>query len=566
MTATSRPTPARTRLIAALLLAALVGSAVVSGVPAQPAGAQPAPPLFTAWPKDTKPDAVLFITGQTYGYLQPCGCSRPQLGGLERRANLVKSLKDKGWPVAGVDLGDVLPVAGAVPEQVVLKYATTMPALRDMGYVAVGLGRAEFGNGLHQLLEQYAGKKEQAPFTLGGNVGGGRGGKVTPRESAFPGVGPRAMVGAVEVVEVGGVPVGVVSVVGPSVQKAVAALGPKTLVGFTAEKDALAAASKELDAHAKKPVLNVLLYQGTVVEAKQAAKDWPQFRVVVCLSDDSEPPADADTVARPNAPSALVVRVGHKGRYVGLVGAFKTADGGIDLKYQLVPLGEEYVTPGTEEQARKANPALQLLEEYAEGVTSRNLLAKFPVGPHPAQLAQPKRNLTFVGSEACAKCHAAEHKQWGASKHAHAFDALEKVAKRPAGRHRDGECVVCHTVGFGYTGGYRDELTTPALRHVGCETCHGPGSGHAADPKDAKLLALQSPWRRDAGDRLPDPAAMTALAKYAPADRGALLKPGQLRAVSGVAQTCTACHDGDNDPRFDLFTYWPRVAHPAAKK
>ena len=124
MTATPRPTPVRTRLIAGLLLAALVGSAVVSGVPAQPAGAQPAPPLFTAWPKDTKPDAVLFITGQTYGYLQPCGCSRPQLGGLERRANLVKSLKDKGWPVTGVDLGDVLPVAGAIPPSAVLNAPT----------------------------------------------------------------------------------------------------------------------------------------------------------------------------------------------------------------------------------------------------------------------------------------------------------------------------------------------------------------------------------------------------------------------------------------------------------
>src|SRR5262249_30622907 len=138
---------------------------------------------------------------------------------------------------------------------------------------------------------------------------------------------------------------------------------------------------------------------------------------------------------------------------------------------------------------------------------------------------------TFVGDEACTKCHAAEHKKWGETKHAHAFDSLEKVAKRPAGRHLDVECVVCHTTGFGYKSGYRNELVTPSLKHVGCETCHGPGSGHAADPKDAKLLALQSPWRKEAGDRLPDAATMEALAKLPPADRTGRLKLAQTRAV-----------------------------------
>src|SRR5829696_1170878 len=56
-------------------------------------------PLFGAWPKEQKPEQVLVLSGQTYGYLSPCGCSRPQKGGLERRYNLMQSLRGKGWHV-----------------------------------------------------------------------------------------------------------------------------------------------------------------------------------------------------------------------------------------------------------------------------------------------------------------------------------------------------------------------------------------------------------------------------------------------------------------------------------
>ena len=75
------------------------------GPPDAPKGAHPDKPLFADWPKDQKPDAVIVFSGQTFGYLQPCGCSRPQTGGLERRFMLVESLKEKGWPVVGVGLG-----------------------------------------------------------------------------------------------------------------------------------------------------------------------------------------------------------------------------------------------------------------------------------------------------------------------------------------------------------------------------------------------------------------------------------------------------------------------------
>jgi hypothetical protein len=557
--------PAAVTIIGLPLL--LVAGFIARGDPPPPLATNSRPvDYFASWPRDRKPDAVLVITGQTFGYLQPCGCSRPQLGGLERRFVFIQSLKQRGWPVAGVDLGDIPPSAAAIPEQLLLKYATTLPALREMGYVAVGVGKAEFRNGLFQLLEEYAAQKEQPPYTLAGNVGGLLGGKLTAREEAFPGPGKRAMVGLVEVAEVGNVPVGITSVVGPTVQKAVADLGPRTLIGFTPEKEALAEAAKTLAAHPRKPILTVLLYQGTLNEARAVAQNWPQFRVIVCLSEEPEPPETPVTVARSDAAEALILRVGHKGRYVGVLGAFQKPQGDFDFKYQIVPLGEEFNTPGTDEAASRANPVLALLEQYAEKVKSRNLLAKFPAGPHPAQVALPQKSITFVGSEACKTCHAAEYSRWSESHHAHAFEALTKIAKRPAQRHFDGECVVCHTVGFGYKTGYRNELTTPGLKHVGCEACHGPGSAHAADPKDAKLLALQSPWRKQPTDRLPDAATLEKLANRPPAERNQFLTATQLRAISGVSQMCMACHDSENDPNFDLFTYWPKVVHPSAKK
>src|SRR5262249_15321878 len=64
-------------------------------------------PIFVGWDKPRPPDLAIVISGQTHGYLQPCGCSYPQKGGLARRYNFMQTLKDKGWPVTAVDLGDI---------------------------------------------------------------------------------------------------------------------------------------------------------------------------------------------------------------------------------------------------------------------------------------------------------------------------------------------------------------------------------------------------------------------------------------------------------------------------
>jgi Cytochrome c554 and c-prime len=580
MTEPTAPLPANRRIAVRVvgvvaLLATVLGLATLgtcgwdhSNAPTYPddKGKEPTVgglPLFSGWPKGQKPDAVILLSGETFGFLQPCGCSRPQMGGLERRAVFVKSLKNKGWPVVGLDLGDLYPQKTLVQEQSLLKYKTTMNALRDMGYVAVGLGKTEFDAGIDKLLGEYALQKEQTPFTLAGNLKGVGGGKEQSREDRFPPPpgATRPMVGLAEIALVNEIPIGVVGIVGKSLGEEIKKLDPS--FAFDDNAVVLKKAIAALDSASKKPQVKVLLYQGSSADAALLAKDFQQFQIILCQSDDPEPPQFPMQV---NDGKTLLIQVGHKGRYVGVVGAFKTPDGVFDLKYQLVPLSEEYITPGTEDAARKTNFILPLLDTYSEQVRDRRFLTKVPKTPHPAQLQEQKLNLSYIGSEKCQACHAAETAKWKDTPHSKALDALEKIAKRPSLRNFDGECVQCHVVGLTYKTGYEDQKKTPQLAHVGCESCHGPGSGHAAHEKNASLLALQMPWKSTPGDKLPDIDLIKKIGELPGTERGKVaMKPIEQRVVNLVSTMCAKCHDPENDPHFDFYTYWPKINHTFPK-
>ncbi len=547
------------------------------GGPQSPGNGKPAAtssvggaPLFGDWPKEQKPELVLVLSGQTYGYLSPCGCSRPQKGGLERRYNLVQSLRDKGWHVVGLDLGDIAAPKG-VHKQNLLKYRTTMRALAEMGYAGVGLGEYDFAGQLFEELAEYTlNNPGKPPIVLAGNLIGAQrdaGGKVVKaftREEYFPGgEKSRPMIEAVEVIATPGQPaVGVVGVIGPEVVAKVEKIDGQ--FAFLDNAEYLPKALAALDAHPAKPALRVLLYAGKPAQAKALVERFPQFQVVLCQSEDAEPPQFPTPL---NNGKTILVQVGHKGQYVGTVGVFKS-DGGHDLKYQLVMLGEEYLTPD-DPVKEKSNKVLQLLEDYSREVKDQNLLALYRVKPlqHPAQVQLPDAKLTFVGSQACKACHPNESRFYETTKHSHAYDALVKVARRPSNRQFDGECIVCHTVGFEYVGGYENAEKTPHLKNVGCENCHGPGSGHVLHPSDKKFLAQLSPWKTRPDDKLPGLEVMKRMAATKPIDRGSVKLDGnQGQVVTAVSGMCMKCHDTENDPKFEFYEYMPKIYHSNMKQ
>jgi hypothetical protein len=156
------------------------------------------------------------------------------------------------------------------------------------------------------------------------------------------------------------------------------------------------------------------------------------------------------------------------------------------------------------------------------GALSGGQISEAEVTPVAALLPVYGGN-TYVGSQACATCHAQANKVWALSAHSKAQRTLETTrgginAKRP-------DCVRCHNVGFGQPSGYSIVLNQKDLAGVGCESCHGTGQQHMA--------------KATQGIR---PAA-------------------RITRTIGGALLCSRCHDKENDPNFNYPVALEKIRH-----
>ncbi len=297
--------------------------------------------------------------------------------------------------------------------------------------------------------------------------------------------------------------VGVTSVVGPTVAENI----KDPAVKFKGTAAALGEQLKKMQD--EKVDLPILLYHGLatprkgdgVKEAVRCAETYPQFPLIVCLSEEDEPPGHPIVVDnKQTGTRSYVFRLGHKGKNIGVLGVWRTgqAKPAFAFKYQLVEMGEEYKTPKGKEAG---HPIMKLMEDYTRELKKDDYLAKYGQSSHLVQAMNPVAGLrnpengipTYIGSEKCAKCHENAYTVWKNSDHSHAYKTLVDLARNPSLREYDGECIVCHTIGFGYKTGFTDAARTPQLKNVGCESCHGPGSLHAKNPENPEWKGAHEP-------------------------------------------------------------------------
>ena len=246
------------------------------------------------WPK---PQAVLFLTGQQHGYIEPCGCTGldRQKGGLIRRDTLVNQLRDRGWNVVPLDVGNQVSRAG---RQQVLKFQTTVKAFELMQYKAVTLGDDDLTLSSSDLLQIAGTDNENRPREF-----------ISANASVIdPCFWPTS-----QIVDVGGRRIGITAYLDPEL----AASLPANDVSVENPEPALEAIVTELKA--KGCDYLVLLAHASQENSEKMAAKVPGFDLVVTAGGSGEPRNVLDPIPGSNS---LIAQVGIKGMYACLVGLF----------------------------------------------------------------------------------------------------------------------------------------------------------------------------------------------------------------------------------------------------
>lgn len=510
----------RSRL--SFLVLALVGSACTVCArrePEPPANSEPA-------------RLTIAFTAAQVGYLEPCGCSPDQRGGVGRAATAIDDIRKEGHPVLVLDGGDrffpATPPSGELAQRQMLGQARTMAeATRLLGYDALVLTnrdasqRAFFeGERLPPLLDTGDTKQPGTKATI--------------------------------IKEFNGLRVGLFAVgSGPDAEQLVRTRGAE-LERQKVDLTVLVAYRSASDARALVPAA----HQAGVDLILASRSDQPETQEAAAF-DDSPP------VLSPRARGEEVLRLD-----VSLAGP-RTAPlvrvaGAADREAEMTAIRERMANLRRDIQAlspfdairkMKTDKVLELEGRLAQLAaapppampTDKNVytFAFVPMTPQLAQRADVRALLdagekqlaaealafeqksptqcpapqagkaTYVGDAKCIECHEEAVAFWKKTPHAHAYQTL--VDK---GKQYNVNCISCHVVGWAQPGGACSIAATEGKQNVQCESCHGPGSQHIEDG-DTDKIALRVPETQ-----------------------------------------CKTCHDHDNSPHFNDTTYRPQIIGP----
>ena len=474
-----------------------------------------------------KPTLRLYASSTIAGAIEPCGCTKDQLGGIDHLAAFVESEKANAktsWMVAAGPLFFLDPTLREDDKQQTLWKAEAMAqAAKQLGLVAWTPGANDWAGGRKTLgdLANLAGTPLLAAnLSIAGDSEGATG--TTPTL----------------VREVDGIKIGFFGLAEPKDKLGRAPAGVTTRPPNEAAKEAI----EKLKADGARVLVGVLsIPRG---DALRLADNFPEIAVLVL----GKPVEVGDTNDAPKPPvllgNTLVVETSNHLQTVGVIDlhiapgkkdglvTFQDA-GGVAKSEELLSVstrirdleqkingweGDPNVKP-EDLAARKADleklraeklrlektetpvtgsffryklvevrekmgadPKVEAeLKAFYKRVNEHNKVAFADRKPKPPEA----RQAGYIGIDACTDCHDEERKVWDSTPHARAYETLQKDSKE-----YNLDCVSCHVTGYGKPGG-STVTHNEKLQDVQCEICHGPGSLHAKKPDKKDLIVLK---------------------------------------------------------------------------
>jgi hypothetical protein len=385
---------------------------------------------------------TLIVSGDTVGWIVPCGCTSNQSGGLPRRSTFISERRHEG-PVIVADAGGAASGNAAYQRA---RFEAILDGELAMGVTAHNLGESEILLGVEYLRKLATDK--HVPF-ISANL------RASGRRAVDP----------YRIVDAGGVRVLLIGVA-----RVYAAIAGEFNWQLDDPRNAVLAA---LDDAAGKFDRAVVLAHLNESDLRALAAALPEVDAVIGGPT-------RQSLAPTRVGQVLVGSATNKGKFV--VSLPLAAD-----RQQMAPPAE---VVELSDRFQDDPAQIDLVRAFRKELGRRDFSAA-ESGLVPPFTRQPSAGFEIAGSDACRTCHTDEYAVWNDSKHAQAWQTL--VADEV---HVDPACQLCHTTGYGQPGGFQSLSQSAGRVSVGCESCHGPSQAHVKRPEQRTAFAAREQCTR----------------------------------------------------------------------
>ena len=406
----------------------------------------------------------LYLGGRNLGLLEQCGCRSHQTGGMARRATMLRRRLPGRVPALVLEIGDALPFDPDAPlpdRQKEIEADLVLDLMARMGTAASVVGHTELAYG-REFLAARAKRLPPGFHLLSANVS-------APLLALDPSLEIRR----------DGILIRILGIVDPSAYTLGRALEFEDAIASFQIDDPADAVSRVLST---RQVRALTIAAGPLGPAAVLAIHEAHPGLSLIVTDVAAPFAFDPALAfeRPPQGYSTLAMLGRTLLVVVESGSYGLTRVGLSIAADGTVVGAELEDLDLDERIPDDRGVRAILDAHYGRLGALDGAAlPAPIG---GRLRAALKDASYAGAGACAACHSDETVQWKSTRHANAFATLLE-------RRRQGVpgCYACHVTAYRQPGGYRSMADLP-LRHVQCESCHGPAGRHLADPGPGTIV------------------------------------------------------------------------------